>query len=255
LAVFFCALLSTLFFSAALAQNVAPAGPAVAFAPVTEVPIPLQSISGRWSSLNPRNRVPCFYKEVTGRVVSPRLLLVKEMACGQAAETTDVLVNVQLANPANAVQMVTGRRIVIKAIFKLARQYRSPNAFYIIAEQAEPVAGDPRTLPAPPFMSYMMCQPRELDALAAQTGSELCVQSSLVADLAATGPALEAAVRAVAKPRPDDGASSDPNAIRCRPDPGMSDTQLSAIACARGSYWAWYAKMLYAPNFLALAPP
>jgi hypothetical protein len=237
---------------AALAQD---GGPSVAFPQVTERPMALYSISGRWSSLYPRNRIPCRYKEVSGRVVSPRLLLVKEMNCGQAAETTDVLVNVQLGNPADTVQMVPGRRVVIAGIFSLARQYRSPNAFYIIAEKAEPVAGDPRTAPAPPFMSYMMCQPPELDALAAQIGSELCVQSSLVANLAATSPALEAAVRAVAKSPPDDKASNDPETIRCRPDPGLSDTHLSAIACARNSYWAWYAKMLYTPNFLALAPP
>jgi hypothetical protein len=234
----------------------AAAGPSVAFPQVTGVPIPLQSVSGRFSSLNPLDQRGCPERRVSGRVVSPRLILVKDLDCGRPGHD-NVLVNVKFSNPADAAQMITGRNVSIAARFKSAQEDRDPLFFaeFLIAEKAQFVAGDPVDRSAPAFTSYMMCQPPELDALAAQTGSELCVQSSLVADLAATGPALEAAVRAVAKPRPDERASSDPNAIRCRPDPGVSDTQLSAIACARGSYWAWYAKMLYAPNFLALAPP
>src|SRR5215831_19109476 len=94
----------------ALAQDGASAGPQVAFAPVTALPIPLQSVSGRFNSLNPRNRLNCPYSTVSGRVVSTRLIMADEMACGQA-ETHDVLVNVQLGNPADAMQMVVGRRI------------------------------------------------------------------------------------------------------------------------------------------------
>src|SRR5881227_3125526 len=108
------ALLSTLFFCSAhaLAQSGGP--PVASFAPVTGVPIPVQSASGRFSSLNPPNRLNCSYKKVTGRVVSPRLIMVKEMNCGRPGHD-NVLVNVQLSNPADAAQMVTGRRVAIAA--------------------------------------------------------------------------------------------------------------------------------------------
>ena len=251
-------LLIMLFYpSPVLAQAGAPAGPSVAFAPVTEIPIPLQSISGRWSSLNPRNRIRCFYDKVMGRVVSPRLILVKEMDCGQGVETADVLVNVELSNPADAVQMVTGRRIAITGSFRSAQEHRATPeaAFYIIAEKAELVAGDPRTAPHPAFMSYMLCQPPELNALATQLGSELCVQSTIVASLAATGPALETAARAPAKLSPNDSVPGDPSAISCRLDPGLSDLHLQAIACARNNYWDWYKAMWHIPFSPTLAPP
>jgi hypothetical protein len=78
--------------AAVLAQ--APAGPPVAFAPVTGVPIPLQSTSGRFSSLNPPNQLNCPNSKVIGRVVSARLIMVDEMGCrGQGGST---LVNVEL---------------------------------------------------------------------------------------------------------------------------------------------------------------
>src|ERR1700754_1614715 len=64
----------------ALAQAGGP--PVASFAPVTGVPNPVHSASGRFSSLNPSNRLNCSYKKVTGRVVSPRLILVKDMNCG-----------------------------------------------------------------------------------------------------------------------------------------------------------------------------
>ena len=253
-------LLVTLSWShAVLAKNAAPAsatnGPGVSFPSVSMLPVPLQSISGRWSSLNPRNRVLCFYSRVTGRVVSTRLILVKEMDCGQGVETADVLLNVQLSNPADAVQMVTGRHVVIKGIFRSAQEHSPKDAFYLIAEKAELVAGDPRSPPAPAFMSYMMCQPQELDALAKKLGSELCVQSTIVANLTLTGPALETAARAPANLSPGDIVSGDPNAISCRLDPGLSDPQLQAIACARNNYWDWYNKMWRIPFSPTLAPP
>ena len=131
------ALLPTLFLCCAhaLAQVGAPAGaPMASFAPVTGVPIPVQSASGRFSSLNPPNRLTCSYQKVTGRVVSPRLILVKEMNCGRPGHD-NVLVNVQFSNPADAVQMVTGRRVTITAKFKSAQEDRDPLFFaeYLIA--------------------------------------------------------------------------------------------------------------------------
>src|SRR3954471_10263924 len=89
---------------------------AVAFAPVTGLPTPLQSVSGRFSSLNPPNRRNCPFDMVTGRVVSPHLVLADEAACGQK-ETGNVLVNVELADPADAAQMVVGRRFTVKGKF------------------------------------------------------------------------------------------------------------------------------------------
>jgi len=240
------ALLPMLFFytAHALAQAGALAGPPVAFAPVTGVPIPLQSASGRFSSLNPPDRLNCPYRKVTGRVVSPRLIMVKQMFCGLRGHD-NVLVNVQLRNPADAVQMVTGRSVTIAASFKSAMEDRDPRFYaeFLIAEKAELVAGDPLDRSVPPaqaFTSYMVCQPPELDALATQLGHELCAQSTLVANLTVTAPALETAARAPANASPEDTVSGDPNAITCRLDPQRSDRYLPAIACARNNYWVWY---------------
>src|SRR4051812_37925601 len=211
-----------------LAQAGAPAaaGPSVAFPQVTGVPIPLQSVSGRFSSLNPLNQHKCPYRRVSGRVVSPRLLLVREMSCGRPGHD-NVLVNVQFSNPADAAQMVTGRRVTITADFKNAEEDRDPIfvAEFLIAEKAKVVAADPVDRSAPPpqaFTSYMICQPPELDALAGQLGRELCVQSTLLANLTVAGPALETAARAPAKLAPQDAVPGDPNAISCRLDPGVS---------------------------------
>jgi hypothetical protein len=196
---------------------------------------------------------------VTGRVVSPRLILVKNMNCGRPGHD-NVLVNVQLANPADAVQMVTGRQVVITARFRSAQEDRDPRFFaeYLIAENAQLSGGDrldPSAPPAQAFTSYMTCQPPELDALAAQLGTELCVQNTLVADLAATRPALATAARAPAHVSPDDTVAGDPNAISCRLDPQRSDSHLPAVACARGSYWAWYKAKWDDPLSPAPAPP
>jgi hypothetical protein len=253
------ALLPTLFFCSvpALVQGGARAGPPVAFAPVAGDPV--QSASGRFSSLNPSNRLNCPYSKVTGRVVSPRLILVKEMNCGRQGHD-NVLVNVQLSNPADAVQMVTGRRVTIAARFKSAQEDRDPLFFaeYLIAENARFAGGDPLNPSAPPaqaFTSYMMCQPPELDALAKRLGSELCVQNTILANLTTTGPALETAARAPANASPEDTVSGDPNAISCRLDPKRSDAQLPAIACARNSYWAWYKAKWPNPLSSIPAPP
>ena len=241
----------------ALAQTGAPAGPAVAFPQVTGIPIPLQSVSGRFSSLNPLNQHSCASKKVSGRVVSPRLILVPEMSCGRSGQK-NVLVNVLFSNPADAAQMITGRHVDIAGSFKRAEEDRDPFfvAEFLIADRAQIVGGDPidpSAPPAPAFTSYMICQPPELDALAGQLGKELCVQSTIVANLAATAPALERAARAPSNP-PDDAVSGDASAISCRMDPGVSDRHLSAIACARNSYWAWY-KALRDPKFSTPAPP
>ena len=256
------ALLPTLFLCCAhaLAQVGAPAGaPMASFAPVTGVPIPVQSASGRFSSLNPPNRLTCSYQKVTGRVVSPRLILVKEMNCGRPGHD-NVLVNVQFSNPADAVQMVSGRRVTITAKFKSAQEDRDPLFFaeYLIAEQAKLVTAEPLDPSAPSaqaFTSYMMCQPPELDALATQLGSELCVQNTIVADIAKTGSALAVAARAPAQLSPEDAISGDPNAISCRLDPKRSDAHLPAVACARGSYWAWYKTKWADPLSPIPAPP
>jgi hypothetical protein len=217
------------------------ASPPVAFPQVTAVPIPLQSTSGRFSSLNPTKRVSCPNKTVSGRVVSARLIMVEERFCGPA-QSGNELVNVEFSNPTDADQMVVGRRVTIRAAFKRAEEPRTPEfyAHYLIAEKPELVDAEPRVAPAPAFTSYMMCQPPELDALARQLRTELCVQNTIVANLTMTGPALEAAARAPVKVSATNEMSGDPNAITCLPDLERSDIHLSAITCARGSYWAWY---------------
>jgi hypothetical protein len=180
--------------------------------------------------------------------------MVDEMGCrGQGGST---LVNVELSNPADAVQMVTGRRVAITGTFKSAEERRGLYylAVYLIVDKARLVAGDPLAAPAPASTSYMMCQPLELDALARQLGSELCVQSTLVANLTVTGPALETAARAPAKVSPTDAVSGDPNAITCRLDPERSDAHLSAMACARNSYWTWWTAKWRDPQ-TGLPPP
>jgi hypothetical protein len=242
----------------ALAQNGAPAGPSVAFGQVTGIPIPLQSVSGRFSSLNPLNQHTCSDKKVSGRVISPTLIMVTQSACGRRSQNF-LLVNVQLGNPADAVQMVAGRRVDITATFKRALEARTPIliADFVIAEKAAIAGGDPidrSAPPAPAFTSYMICQPPELDALARQLGSDLCVQNTIVANLTATGPALAAAARAPSKVSPEDIVSSDGNAISCGLDPGFSDRHLTAITCARNNYWAWV-KAWRDPTFSIPAPP
>ena len=231
-------------------------GPPVAFAPVTA--IPLESASGRFSSINPPNQLSCGHQEMTGRVVSPHLIMVKQTDCGRHGHD-NVLVNVQFRDAADAAQMVTGRRVTITASFKSAEENRDPlfYAEYLIAENAKLVRSDPvaASAPAAAFTSYMMCQPPEMDALAAKLGKDLCVQNTLVADLAVTGPALEAAARTPENLSPTDSVPGDPNAISCRLDPKRSDAQLPAIACARNSYWAWYQAKWPAPWSSAPAPP
>jgi len=245
--------------ASALAQGGVPAAPSAAFAQVTGVPVPLQSASGRFSSLNPLNKVDCPVKKVSGRVVSARLMLARDLDCGRRGHT-NVLVNVQLSNPADTAQMVPGRRVSIAANFKTAEEDRDPIfvAQFLIAENAQLVSADRRDRSAPParaFTSYMMCQPPELDALAARLGKELCVQNTLVENLTAAGPALETASRTPAKLLPQETVPGDPNAISCRFDPRVSDRHLPAVACARNSYWAWYKAKWSDPLSSTPAPP
>lgn len=242
----------------ASAQNGGAGGPPVAFGQVTAIPIPLQSVSGRFSSLNPVDQNGCSEKTVSGRVISPSLILVMGKACGRRSQNY-LLVNVKLANPADAAQMVPSRHVEISGSFRRALESRASifTADYVIAENARIIGGDPvdpSAPPAPAFTSYMICQPPELDALAAQIGSDLCVQNTLVADLEATRPTLEAAARAPLKGPPEDMASGDANAISCGPDPRVSDRHLTAIDCARNSYWSWY-KAIRDPKFSIPAPP
>jgi hypothetical protein len=252
------ALLPILFFcpTVVLAQNPVPAGPPVAFPQVTAVPIPFQSTSGRFSSLNPTNRRNCPNRKVLGRVVSTRLIMVKEKFCGRGL-SGNVLVNVELSNLADVAQMVVGRGVAITANLKSAEEARTAEFYadYLIAEKAKLVAADPPAAPASAFTSYMMCQPPEMDAFVRQLGRELCVQSTIVANLAVTRLALETAAHATAKVAPTDDVSGDPNAIVCRPDLERSDVHLSAIACARGSYWVWYQTKWRDRLFLTPAPP
>src|SRR5690242_3007130 len=173
--------------------------PVASFPQVTAAPVPLHSVSGRFSSLNPRGQGSCPERKVSGRVVSPRLILVKEMNCGRPGHD-NVLVNIRFANPADAAQMVTGRQVTITGKFTSAVEDRDPLFFaeFLIAEQAALAASDSRDSaapPAPPFTSYMLCQPPELDALARKLGKELCAQNTLLPNLAALNPALEAAAR------------------------------------------------------------
>lgn len=235
-------LLTLLYAAPATAQQNAPAGPPVAFAQVTEVPVPLQSISGRFSSLNPTKRLTCRNREAKGRVVSKNLVMVEESFCGRGQ--TGVLVNILFANATDAARMIAGSRVTIRGVFKTADEDRK-GVFYanfLIAENARLVEADSLTAPAPAFMSYMICQPPELDAFASRLGSELCVQSTIVANLSLTGRALEAAARAPLNEPPTIEENSDPIAITCRRDIERSDIHLSSIACARGSYWDWWSQ-------------
>jgi hypothetical protein len=234
-----------------IAPAVAQNPPSVAFPEVTGVPEPFLSSSGRFSSLSPAGRTACPNRRVTGRVVSARLIMVEEGFCGRG-RSGNVLVNVLLADPAEAAQMVPGRRVTLAADFKDAEEARTPDIYanYLIAEKARIVSAAPQPMPAPAFTSYMICQPPELDAMAAKLGTEFCVQNTLLADLAAAAPALEAAARA-----PSAAPGGESGAIVCRPDTERSDLHLSALACARGSYWAWYDSKWRDYRFAAAAPP
>jgi hypothetical protein len=248
-----CALLLTIWLSpAALAQNGVPAstanGPAVSFPPSTQpLPTPFLSASGRFSSLDPPNKQACHNSSVTGRVVSPRLIRTGHFVCGNFTNILkgfpmdNSLMNIEFSDPADAAKMVTGKDVTITGIFMDASEmHGSYPVNYLIAKNVRILASDQAGTPVQASSSFMMCQPPELDVLASKLGRELCVQSTLVANLSVTGPALEAAARAPLSGPPRDAASGDPTTITCRADPEHSDAHLIAIACARNNYWAWW---------------
>ena len=222
------------------AQASAPVGPPVAFPQVTALPVPLQSISGRFSSLNPTKRTNCRSRQVAGRVVSTSVIMVDQGFCGR--QQSGVLLNVLFSNRADASRMIAGARVTIRGAFKTADEDRKEyDANFLIAEKAQLIDASPPAAPVPAFISYMICQPPELDALAGKLGGQLCVQNTVVENIATMGASLEAAARAPAKEGINED-TSDPNAITCRRDLERSDIHLSSIACARGSYWAWWQK-------------
>jgi len=246
------------FASSAMAQSGAPTpdSPPVAFPQVTALPTSLASTSGRFSSLNPPRQSTCQNRNVVGRVVSVRLIQLDRFVClGNEAglPLENVLMNVRLDDPAEARQMAVGRRVVVEGNFKIAQEpHGGYLVFFLIAEKARLAAGEPLAAPAQASTSYMMCQPPELDALAGQLGRELCVQSTIMADLKTAGPALEAAARALAQNSPEDETSG----IACREDRDRSDAHLATMACARSGYWAWWSsKRRLGQNFTKPAPP
>jgi hypothetical protein len=225
---------------------------------------PLASTSGRFSSINPRRPLNCRNPRVVGRVVSPQLIQLNEFGClGQefalqgCCALVNVLMNVELQESRDVPQMIVGRTVAIKADFKLAREsHGNYLVFFLVAQNAALIAGDPPGPPAPPFTSFMVCQPPELNALARALGRELCVQSSVMATLNETGPALERAARALVQKTPADKASDDDDAITCHDDPERSDADLSTIACALRNYWSWWRmKQIQGQKFTRPAPP
>lgn len=229
----------------------------MSFAPVSGIQVPFQSISGRFSSLNPVKRRDCKTGNVTGRAVSSRLLIVEKRFCGPG-QSDNVLVNVEFANPADAAQMIPGRQITIAANVKSAEEDRVSEfyALYLIAEKARVISADPAPAPAPAFTSYITCQPPELDDLTRKLGSELCVQNTVVENFASLAPALESAALMPTTFSPADAAvSTDPATISCYRDRERSDINLPAIACAKNSYWDWYRAKWRDYLFQTAAPP
>jgi hypothetical protein len=197
--------------------------------------------------LDPPNKQACHNSSVTGRVVSPRLIRTGHFVCGSFTDILkgfpmdNSLMNIEFSDPADAAKMVTGKDVTITGIFMDASEmHGSYPVNYLIAKNVRILAGDQAGTPVQASSSFMMCQPPELDVLASKLGRELCVQSTLVANLSVTGPALEAAARAPLSGPPRDAASGDPTTITCRADPEHSDAHLIAIACARNNYWAWW---------------
>ena len=223
----------------------------VSFPPVTRtLPSPLLSASGRFSSLNPPNQVICHNSNATGRVVSARLIRVDQFDCddygsGLGYHGCCSLMNVELSDSADAEKMVIGKRVTIKGTFKNAFEYHDNYPVnYLIAKNARILYGDPFDRSAALVQdttSFIMCEPQQLDALSTQLGRELCVQSTIVANLNVAGPALETAARSLVQHPTGEERVGDLNAITCRLDPEHTDAHLqAAVACARNSYWAWW---------------
>lgn len=272
------ALLVVLFGPASVfAPDAAPAAPTgatgqgVTFSPATQpLPAPFLSCSGRFSSLNPPVLSICRNSRVTGRVLTTRSIRVGQFECevlgsrstsGTNGMTLDrCLMNVELNDPADAAKMVIGKDVTISGDFTDAfENHGGYPVNYLIAKNAKIMGSEqsgPPDAPAQASTSVMECQPPQLDGLASELGRELCVQSTLVSNLNVIGPALAAAARAPLPGPPRDAASGDPSTITCRIDPEHSDAHLTAIACARNNYWAWWVRKQQNPVGYGIeAPP
>jgi hypothetical protein len=243
---------------AALAQNSAPPAPPSNFPSLGQQLPALLSGSGRFSAINPQHQVTCDVLGLSGHVISRNLIFMKDyFDCG-GFRGHDMLVNVELADPADAAKMIPGTAVIAQG--KVRNAIEKHNGYmvdFIFVENARitaPFGSD--VDPQYASYTYMNCQPPELDALAKALGRELCVQSTLVANLAATGQALEAAAHAPVKMSPGDPVTGDPAAITCRLDPEHSDAELSAITCARNNYWVWWRAKWFDPSGIGtMGPP
>jgi hypothetical protein len=242
------------------AQATVPGSPSISLPQVTVRPIAVVSTSGRFSSLNPPDKILCRNGSVSGHVVSPHLIQIDRIGCEQPSggyapgEMENVLMNVALATPADRAKMITGATVTLKGLFVMALEtHGTYNVSFLLGGNAvilDSTPPDPSAAPGP-MTSYIVCQAPEMDALAQKLGSELCVQSSLLLNLSADGAALQAAAAA-----PDTAAADDANAISCRHDPERSDLHLPAIACARHSYWDWWSiKHRLNALYIRPAPP
>ena len=91
----------------------------------------------------------------------------------------------------------------------------------------------------------LVCGP-ELIGLSKELGRNLCVQRSIVANLSVTGPALDAAARALVEHPIGYNPSRDPDAITCRQTEHPAGSRLPPyLSCGYNSYWkeraAWQA--------------
>jgi hypothetical protein len=198
----------------------------------------------------------CQNSNVIGHVLTPRLVAVERdrFVCANYGGFADL--NVELADPADAAKMIPGTYVIVRGTFISAFEYHgSYRVVFVIAQQAHITSFGGSSTPVQTNGSVMMCQPPQLDALASKLGHELCVQSSLVTNLDANGAALEAAARAPMAGSAESAAAGDPAAITCRADPEHSDAHLTALACARNNYWAWWVQKQRCPITCDLPSP
>jgi hypothetical protein len=217
----------------------------------------LLSGSGRFSAIDPPHQVNCGVFGVAGRVVSRNLIYMKEnFDCAAGFRGHGMLVNVELADPADATKMIPGTAVIVRGTVKNAvENHNGYTVYFIFVENARVAPFGPDVDPQYANFNYMNCQPPELDALAKQLGRELCVQNALVTNLAATGQALELAAHAPTNMSPGDPVSGDPAAITCRLDPERSDAELSAMTCARNNYWVWWRAKWFDPSHIGTTGP
>jgi len=216
----------------------------------------LLSGSGRFSAIDPANQVTCGATSVAGRVISRSLIYMREnFDCG-GFRGHGMLVNVELADPADAAKMIPGSAVIAQGTIKDAHEnHNGYTVYFIFVEKARVTSFGSDIDPQYANFTYMNCQPPELDALAKLLGRELCVQNTLVTNLVATGQELEAAAHAPMKISPGDLVSGDPAAITCRLDPERSDAELSAITCARNNYWVWWRAKWFNPSGISTTGP